>query len=364
LGNGWNLINPANPSRHIDEALYPDGEYWKHISNDGLRHDRYADLKPGAKGDKESDYTCPTITPPPVKDKTNECTAPGVRTYTVTKAEYEWIDGEWVLGEPVVVHTWDKDDASCNVEVTPILTWTTPTCDEDGDITIVPDNEGEGVVWHPIFNEDGSISVTATPEPGYFFPEGTQTSWEIPNLSATGDCPTGIPFSAPTPAPTCTAGATFDAESLGGEFNEESGRWEFDNVNVEVITSVAGEVTLNVFAKAGYVIDEAVEANGWFVEEGGARASRTIILAPATGTQSTNAAAPCYVTPPPGTTPTPGTVVTVSKPGTPTKVYVAKPYLASTGSEGALALAGLAGLLVLAGGSASVLAARRRSTQQ
>lgn len=41
LGNGWNLIAPAQASSHIDESKYPSGEYWKHTSKDG-RHDQYA----------------------------------------------------------------------------------------------------------------------------------------------------------------------------------------------------------------------------------------------------------------------------------------------------------------------------------
>lgn len=41
LGNGWNLISPNKASSHINEALYPNGHYWKHESKDG-RHDEYA----------------------------------------------------------------------------------------------------------------------------------------------------------------------------------------------------------------------------------------------------------------------------------------------------------------------------------
>ena len=96
-------------------------------------------------------------------------------------------------------------------------------------------------------------------------------------------CPTatGIPFSV-TPEPaSCTAPGSFDAASLDGVYNEETGRWEFPNVNVEVIVD-GDEVTVNVFAHEGYVIDESLldpEA-GWFVEEGGARASLIITLDP------------------------------------------------------------------------------------
>jgi len=41
-GTGWNIIGPDQASSHIDDNLYPDGEYWKHMSNDG-RHDVYAE---------------------------------------------------------------------------------------------------------------------------------------------------------------------------------------------------------------------------------------------------------------------------------------------------------------------------------
>jgi hypothetical protein len=54
LGNGWNLIAPAQASSHIDESLFPNGEYWKHETSDG-RHDIYS----------EDGETCPDQTPPP-----------------------------------------------------------------------------------------------------------------------------------------------------------------------------------------------------------------------------------------------------------------------------------------------------------
>jgi hypothetical protein len=38
--NGYSLISPDHASSHIDEALYPDGVYWKHEA--GGRHDVYA----------------------------------------------------------------------------------------------------------------------------------------------------------------------------------------------------------------------------------------------------------------------------------------------------------------------------------
>jgi hypothetical protein len=54
LGNGWNLISPDQASSHIDESLFPDGEYWKHKTSDG-RHDMYS----------EDGETCPDGEEPP-----------------------------------------------------------------------------------------------------------------------------------------------------------------------------------------------------------------------------------------------------------------------------------------------------------
>jgi hypothetical protein len=58
LGNGWNLISPAQASSHIDESLFPDGVYWQHETADG-RHDIYS----------EDGETCPDPEEPPVCPK-------------------------------------------------------------------------------------------------------------------------------------------------------------------------------------------------------------------------------------------------------------------------------------------------------
>ncbi|HJQ06381.1 MAG TPA: hypothetical protein VJ872_13090 [Nocardioides sp.] len=69
LGDGWNLIPPDQASSHIDEAAYAqflvDGTtpYWKHESNDGLRHDQFATLADGTTPTDATtareDATCP-----------------------------------------------------------------------------------------------------------------------------------------------------------------------------------------------------------------------------------------------------------------------------------------------------------------
>jgi hypothetical protein len=91
LGNGWNLINPNDPSSHIDESVYPDDGYWEHMSNDGLRHDVYADLKEGEDGKDQSDYTCPgdqlTEVTPHADGATDDCDPDPFGTITVTAVE-------------------------------------------------------------------------------------------------------------------------------------------------------------------------------------------------------------------------------------------------------------------------------------
>ena len=264
------------------------------------------------------------------------------------------------------------------IPVTPDVTYET-SC-EDG----YPVVDFDGVpVEHITYSYDGERYLTATADEGYMIvtdpnglfainEDGTAT-FDAESVLTGEECdneltPTGIPFSAPTPAPSCTAPATFNAASLGGVFDAESGRWDFPNVSVEVVTSVPGQVTLNVFANEGFVIDASLVPAGWFVEAGGARASRTITLAPATGTQSTNPMAACYTAPsvtPPGGTPTTVTTVVRTVPSTGAvlatqRTFYSNGVLASTGSNGILGLGALAALLLVIGGSAATVAARRK----
>jgi hypothetical protein len=91
LGNGWNLIAPNDPSSHIDESVYPGDGYWEHMSNDGLRHDVYADLREGEDGKDQSDYTCPgdqlTEVTPHADGATDDCDPDSFGTITVTAVE-------------------------------------------------------------------------------------------------------------------------------------------------------------------------------------------------------------------------------------------------------------------------------------
>jgi Ca2+-binding RTX toxin-like protein len=78
LGNGWNLIRPAQASKHIIESRYPDGHYWKHTAKDG-RHDVYAVGKTCPGGE-----TTPTSTPTPTPTETPTSTPTPTSTSTPT----------------------------------------------------------------------------------------------------------------------------------------------------------------------------------------------------------------------------------------------------------------------------------------
>lgn len=74
-GYGWNLIKPDHASSHIDEALYPNGHYWKHETQDG-RHDVYA-----------VDGHCPGWTPPTTETPTPTPTVTPTEEPTETPSE-------------------------------------------------------------------------------------------------------------------------------------------------------------------------------------------------------------------------------------------------------------------------------------
>lgn len=76
----------------------------------------------------------------------------------------------------------------CDVEVEPVApTLTNPACDVAPDV-VIP--EVPGVIYEKSPGEDGTVSVVASPAPGYVFPEGAQTSWTF-DLSVE-PCPPGI----------------------------------------------------------------------------------------------------------------------------------------------------------------------------
>ena len=163
-----------------------------------------------------------------------------------------------VVGAHLVAATWNDQDYT-----------------EIGDLSDFHDG-------HYDATSEGHFVLTYEADDGYTFGDSSGVlDFTVTHATDCGPQAVGIPFSVTPTQATCAAPGSFDAAALGGVYNEESGRWEFENVNVEVIFD-GDEVTLNVFAHEGYVIDPALldpEA-GWFVEEGGARASLTITLEP------------------------------------------------------------------------------------
>jgi len=236
--------------------------------------------------------------------------------------------------------------------------------------------DGQVAIWHtwtggprtedqgPAADEDGWNANSGNPQSAnhrfsdhtagvpYFVSNGNSGNgdWFLWTLE---DCPsTVVPvpalFSAPVGAPTCDQAGSFLVTN------------NFPNVNVTVSPAITGPGT---YTLTFTLVGENVE----WPDGTTAPKVRVITIDPATGvTQSTNAAAPCYLAPPPppGNPPVVTPPVTILVPPTVTRatpVVVRQPArLASTGSDGTLALGVLAGLLILAGGSAATVVRRRR----
>jgi len=186
----------------------------------------------------------------------------------------------------------DSEDCMMPREVTPTNPVADDQCGTENDTYLLPEDSAD-ITY--AMGEDGSITATLTSDDVVFgsVPEGWASTDDAAALVWVGfsedftdepcvGTPTGIPFSV-TPEPaSCDAAGSFDAASLGGAFNEETGQWEFENVDAEVLfdNPEDGDVTINLFAHEGFVIEATPEqlADGWFVEAGGARASLTITL--------------------------------------------------------------------------------------
>jgi hypothetical protein len=251
-------------------------------------------------------------------------------------------------------------DVPCEQESTPV----TPTISVFDECGVIDDHfvlsETEGITYTEVEgwiiatpNEGYAITPESIDTNGFFILDEDGTAHaDIDWFFSDEPCqtiPTGIPFSV-TPAPaTCTAAGSFDAGALGGEFNEETQQWGFENVDAEVLfdNPEDGDVTINVFAHEGYVIDDEGLSDEWFIEAGGARASITFTLE---AQLSGPVACPLTTTPTPTpVTPTPTVTTTTVVVYTSTPAAPTSSTLASTGSNawfpgiaaGILALAGI-----------------------
>jgi hypothetical protein len=106
LGNGWNLIPPDHASSHIDESLYPDGEYWKHESKDG-RHDVYAD----EEGNCPGDIVAPIVATASVTFTDPSCDNGNVASYSTSGENVEFDHPAAVAGQPITVTATATGDA-------------------------------------------------------------------------------------------------------------------------------------------------------------------------------------------------------------------------------------------------------------
>jgi hypothetical protein len=116
LGNGWNLISPDQASSHIDEALFPNGEYWKHETSDG-RHDMYS----------EDGETCPDAEEPP-----EECVPEDFNGDEPGCGEPD--PGPNCDEDPHAEGCEEDDDPNCQEDPNQ------PGCDEDKPPVVVPDD--------------------------------------------------------------------------------------------------------------------------------------------------------------------------------------------------------------------------------
>jgi hypothetical protein len=108
--------------------------------------------------------------------------------------------------------------------------------------------------------------------------------------------PVPATFNAPAEGPTCDTAATFATEFLGEPVEENW--YEFENVDVYVDRSVAGQVTIYISAHEGYNLSGLSE--DWTILSDW-EAERIIDLPAALEYQSEDSTAPCYQAPPPPT---------------------------------------------------------------
>lgn len=106
LGNGWNLIPPDHASSHIDESLYPDGEYWKHQTKDG-RHDVYADAENQCPGD----IVEPVVATASVSFTDPSCDNGNVASFSTSGENVEFDDPTATAGQHITVTATAINDA-------------------------------------------------------------------------------------------------------------------------------------------------------------------------------------------------------------------------------------------------------------
>lgn len=181
--------------------------------------------------------------------------------------------------------------------VTPELTWTPPSCDEDGTLWMTDDPR---IAWSAVLNDDGSTTYTATivqnGDVGYYnFPPDAQTEWTVPSLKQlpedSDECAlvTPVPtlFAAEPTPPTCdTDGA-------------------LPNLEGDVAEIVIGHVDLyfdRPYDGPGTYTLNADALDGYTFEDGTTHKEREIVVQGAIGFQSTDPEAPCFLAAPLETT--------------------------------------------------------------
>ena len=236
--------------------------------------------------------------------------------------------------------------------VIPTLTWGNPTCFEPGGLVYDGGALESHVNWVTV-GHGGPFTAKASPKPGYIFPEGQQTVWEVPDLSklspSSPECiiPVPVQFSAEPTPPKCAEDGTFTLPAA------------LPNVTFSLAPAPHGPGVYTLTATA---------ANGLTFEGGDLTKTRQITVLGKTGTQSTNSEADCYVKPPvdepPAVTPPPVVTPAIIVPAAVVQPIAAPVAPADTlavtgGSDTEIVTYSVAGLLVLLAGLALVLFRRK-----
>ncbi|WP_457099062.1 LPXTG cell wall anchor domain-containing protein [Microbacterium sp. P5_E9] len=167
-------------------------------------------------------------------------------------------------------------------EVTPLWSYTPPTCDADGTLTFT---DVVGVSWTAVSNGNGTTTYTAVAAEGYVLsaPVSFTALDGLDQLTGEQCGPDVYPvpalFNAEPDEPTCASPGTFATGFLGEptEVFGDVALYEFENVFVTVDRSVDGEVTLTVEAMPGFTLD-GLEEPKWDVNGDATSATRTIVL--------------------------------------------------------------------------------------
>lgn len=220
--------------------------------------------------------------PKPVIGHSSGCSAPGMRTVTLTQTDWVWdaTTSAWVLGQPVVTSTKTFYDVLCVVVVTPVPPVWVDECGPNNGHWTYP-AEPVGYTYEEItLHEVHWLAIVPVLLDGYALNLKSKLIYHATDSNTPCANIVVVPtlFSAEPTAPSCTtAGALPD------------------------ISGVLEHVTLafdRPFDGPGTYVLTASTLEGFTFGDGTTRKTREITVAGAIATQSEDSAAPCYQAPP------------------------------------------------------------------